>query len=118
MINIVDYLRETFDYLPEGQLIRKEDGHVFKAHREDNLGYVYLKGGHNRSLSLNRAVWMWHNGPIPPKCHILPLNGKLHDSRIENLFLQEVRKPDKKVNKSSTISEEEAFKRLCELLGA
>lgn len=80
-------LRELFDYLPSGELVRKLPAST-NAHAGDIAGYVRGDGRSfvsvdGKKYRTHRLIWLWHGRELPKRLdHI---NRKEQDNRIENL---------------------------------
>lgn len=75
-------LRALYDY-QDGHLIRKTDKKRVGAINGGYLKFLYKK----KRFQVHRAVWIWHNGPIPLGLMIDHIDRARLNNRIQNLRL-------------------------------
>lgn len=75
----IEELRATFDYHPDGYLIRKETGEPCGRHANHHDGYAYIG-----VLKAHRLIYAIVHGEVPSG-EVDHINGDRVDNRIENL---------------------------------
>lgn len=80
--DLIKKLRATFDYNPEGYLIRKSTGAPCGQHANHPEGYARVRVG-RRILPAHRVIFAIVHGEIPGE--VAHINGDRVDNRIENL---------------------------------
>lgn len=83
-----EYIKALFDYLPEGNLLRKIKtgqttfaGQIVRG-QSTSTGHVRLKI-HGGTFYMHHVVWCWHHGTWPT--YLDHINNNPSDNRIENL---------------------------------
>lgn len=79
---LVEELRETFDYHPDGYLIRKKNGKPCGQRADTRNGYTRVKVN-GRVLKAHRIIYAIVYGEMPME--VDHINGVRIDNRIENL---------------------------------
>ena len=79
----VEELRDTFDYHPDGYLIRKKNGKPCGRDANDKDGYAQVSIG-KRKFKAHRVIYAIVHGTMPAD-EIDHINGDRADNRIENL---------------------------------
>lgn len=82
-IKLIEELRATFEYHPDGYLIRKKNGKPCGRRANTRQGYAQVKVN-GRNLRAHRVIYAIVHGEIP-EGEIDHINGNRMDNRIENL---------------------------------
>lgn len=80
---LIEELRNTFDYHPDGYLIRKKNGKPCGKHANHPTGYIHVRVGKSM-LRVHRIIYAIVYGKLP-NGEIDHINGNRADNRIENL---------------------------------
>ena len=119
-----EYLREHFDYHPDGFLtIRKKTSPFSNRQVGDVVGCPKVGGWIRTTINkkhyfVHRLIYIWHHGEI--EHHIDHINGDPGDNRIENLRdvtlaeNQHNRKDQREMGVVRTFTDEDGARRLTE----
>jgi hypothetical protein len=76
-----ELLKEMFEYLPDGNFLRKSNNRAIQ-HRNEKRKYKNVDV--NKSIQrLNRMIFLYHNGYLP--VIVDHIDGNTHNNKIENL---------------------------------
>lgn len=102
---LIEELRNTFDYHPDGYLIRKKNGKPCGKHANHPTGYAYVSVG-GRMLRAHRIIFaiVYRRMPVGEIDH---LNGNRSDNRIENL--RDVSRPENQHNRKRNKTNSSGF---------